>query len=79
MSKYRIAIDMGKCTAGSGCSLRCLSVCPTKVIAHRPLNPADPNCGMHIQATHPLLCDGCMACADACDPGAITVTAASPA
>ena len=78
MSKYRIVIEMDTCTAGSGCPLRCLTVCPTKVIGHRPLNPADPNGGVHIQATHPLLCDGCMACVDTCDPGAITVTA-SPA
>lgn len=77
MGKYLITIDMDKCTAGSDCPLRCLTMCPMKVIGHRPLDAADPSGGVHIQATHPLLCDGCMACADACDPGAITVTAAS--
>jgi len=77
MAKYRITIDMQKCEAGNGCPLACLGVCPTKVIAHRPLDPADPAAGVHLQATHPLLCDGCMLCVDACKPRAITVAAFS--
>ncbi|UCD57085.1 MAG: 4Fe-4S binding protein [Candidatus Hydrogenedentota bacterium] len=74
MGKYLIAIDMEKCKGDSGCALECLRACPTKVLAHRPLEPANPVGGVHIQATHPLLCNGCMACVDACEPGAIIVT-----
>lgn len=73
MGKYRITIDMEKCKADRGCPLSCLSACPTKVLAHRPLDPAEPAGRVHIQATHPLLCNGCLDCASVCEPGAITV------
>ncbi|MBI4830879.1 MAG: 4Fe-4S binding protein [Candidatus Lindowbacteria bacterium] len=72
MGKYRIAVDMEKCVANNGCELKCLSVCPTKVIAHRPLNRTDPSGKVLVQATHPLLCNGCMACVKACEVSAIT-------
>jgi ferredoxin len=75
MGKYRIAVDLPKCTAYDGCSLACLNACPTKVLAHRPVNPANPAAGVLIQATHPLLCDGCLDCVNACERGAITVAA----
>ena len=77
MGKYRIAVDMAKCVANDGCTLKCLIVCPTKVLAHRPLDPTEPSGRVHIQATHPLLCDGCMACVKACETSAISVGAYS--
>ena len=44
-----------------------------KVLAHRPLDPTAPSDGVLIQATHPLLCDGCMLCVESCEPGAISI------
>ena len=77
MGKYSITIDMSICKAADGCPLMCLHACPTKVIAHRPLDPADPSAGVHIQATHPLLCNGCMDCVNACEAEAISISASS--
>ncbi|RJP17389.1 MAG: hypothetical protein C4520_16635 [Candidatus Abyssobacteria bacterium SURF_5] len=73
MGKYLIAIDMEKCRAPAQCALECLNACPTKVLAHRPLDPANPSSDVIIQATHPLLCDGCMRCVNMCKPGAISL------
>ena len=77
MTKYHIAIDMEKCRAPRGCALECLNVCPTKVLAHRPLEPANPAGGVLIQETHPLLCNGCMECAAVCISDAITIATPS--
>jgi len=75
MEKYSIRVDMEKCRGPVECALACLNACPTKVLAHRPLDPAAPSGDILIQATHPLLCDGCMACVDSCEHGAVTVEA----
>ncbi|NQU07749.1 MAG: hypothetical protein HQ583_04240 [Candidatus Abyssubacteria bacterium] len=77
MGKYLVAVDMEKCRAPGECALACLSTCPTKVLAHRPLDPTAPSEGVVIQATHPLLCDGCMLCVKSCEPGAISIESPS--
>lgn len=73
MGKYRIMVNMEECIATERCALACLHACPTKVLAHRPLDPAKTVGDVLIQATHPLLCDGCMACVKACEQNAITI------
>jgi translation initiation factor RLI1 len=73
MGKYLVAVDMDKCRAPDECALVCMNTCPTKVLAHRPLDPTAPSDGVVIQATHPLLCDGCMLCVKSCEPGAISI------
>jgi len=73
MGKYLISVDNEKCRAPGDCDLVCLNVCPTKVLAHRPLDSTDPSSRVLIQSTHPLLCDGCMECVKACKADAITI------
>jgi translation initiation factor RLI1 len=73
MGKYSITVDMDKCSAPTQCALLCLGVCANKVLAHRPISFTTAAPEILIQATHPLLCDGCMACARSCEHGAISV------